>query len=264
MIEPVPGANLVLTIDAELQRLAEKAVAHAAAAAVVDRRAEDRQDPRDGVSKPSFDPNVMTGHLTKAEYTLLMQRSAQAVHRQGAARDLSAGLDLQVRHRARRARGRPGRRGRVDVLHRRVPARRARTFRCHGTHGKVDLLGAIQHSCDVYFWKLAERIGLDRIAEVAREYGLRRADQPRPQRRLRAAGSRRRPGTRQHGRYKVGYATNAAIGQGDVEVTVLQMAMAYAALANGGTLYVPQVVERVESQRRPADRHVRAEGRARR
>ena len=44
VIEPVPGANLVLTIDAELQRLAEKSVAHVAAAAVVDRRAQDRQD----------------------------------------------------------------------------------------------------------------------------------------------------------------------------------------------------------------------------
>ena len=48
----------------------------------------------------------------------------------------------------------------------------ARTFHCHGTHGKINLLGAIQHSCDVYFWKLAERIGIDRIADVAREYGF--------------------------------------------------------------------------------------------
>ena len=120
-------------------------------------------------------------------------------------------------------------------------------FRCHGTHGKIDLLKAIQHSCDVYFWKLAERIGLDRIAEVAREYGFGTPTQPRHQRRLPAAGSRRRPGTSRTASYKIGFATNAAIGQGDVEVTVLQMAMAYAALANGGTLFVPQVVERIEA-----------------
>ena len=101
-----------------------------------------------------------------------MQRSAQAVHRQGAARDLSAGLDLQVRHRARRARGRAGRRGRDRCSAPASTSSRARTFRCNGSHGKVDLLKAIQHSCNVYFWKLAQRIGLDRIAEVAREFGF--------------------------------------------------------------------------------------------
>ena len=62
----VPGANLVLTIDGELQRLAEKAVSRAAASAVI------VVEPTTGriraiVSKPSFDPNVMTGHLTQAE-----------------------------------------------------------------------------------------------------------------------------------------------------------------------------------------------------
>src|SRR4051812_19622580 len=71
VVGAVPGANLVLTVDAELQKLAEKAVSHVAAASVV------IVEPKTGkiraiVSKPSFDPNVMTGHLTKAEETLLM------------------------------------------------------------------------------------------------------------------------------------------------------------------------------------------------
>jgi hypothetical protein len=71
IIDPVPGANLVLTIDAGLQRAAEKAVAHLPAAAVV------VTEVRTGrllalVSKPSFDPNIMTGHLTRAEETLLL------------------------------------------------------------------------------------------------------------------------------------------------------------------------------------------------
>ena len=71
-VPAVPGADLVLTIDAELQRLAEKAVAHVAAAAIV------VVEPRTGkiraiVSRPSFDPNIMTGHLTQAEETMLKQ-----------------------------------------------------------------------------------------------------------------------------------------------------------------------------------------------
>ena len=120
------------------------------------------------------------------------------------------------------------------------------TFHCHGTHNKITLLGAIQHSCDTYFWKLAERIGLDRIADVAREYGFGAPTNLG----LNGDSAGRIPTKawyEQHQKYRVGYATNASIGQGDVEVTVVQMAMAYAALANGGKLYVPQVVDRVEA-----------------
>jgi penicillin-binding protein 2 len=72
VIEAVPGANVYLTIDADLQRTAEKAVANVAAAAVVVVEAKTGRI-RALVSKPSFDPNVMTGHLTQAEYTLLLQ-----------------------------------------------------------------------------------------------------------------------------------------------------------------------------------------------
>jgi penicillin-binding protein 2 len=90
------------------------------------------------------------------------------------------------------------------------------------------------------------RIGLDRIADVARDYGLGSPTNLG----INGDAAGRIPTKKwyeENGRFMVGYAVNAAIGQGDVEVTVLQMAMAYAALANGGKLFVPQVVERVES-----------------
>jgi penicillin-binding protein 2 len=121
------------------------------------------------------------------------------------------------------------------------------SFRCNASHGKLNLIGAIQHSCNVYFWELAQRIGIDRIAQVAREFGF-----GTPTNLGINGDSGGRIPTKawyeeKQGRYRVGYATNAATGQGDVEVTVLQTAMAYATLANGGTLFVPQVVERVEA-----------------
>src|SRR4029077_6962924 len=70
VVDAVPGANVVLTLDADLQKAAEKGVAGGAAPASV------IVEPKTGklraiVSKPSFDPNVMTGHLTKAEYEML-------------------------------------------------------------------------------------------------------------------------------------------------------------------------------------------------
>ncbi|MGE0868136.1 MAG: penicillin-binding protein 2 [Kofleriaceae bacterium] len=239
----VPGANLVLTIDAELQRIAERAVSNVAAAAVV------IVEPKTGklralVSKPSFDPNIMTGHLTKAEETLLnsdprkpfVDKALRATYAPGsvfkfvtalaALQDNQAAADESI------------------VCHGLYQLSRTR-FKCNGSHGKLDLVGAIQHSCNIYFWNLAERIGLDRIADVARLYGFGRPTNLG----LNGDASGRIPTKawyERQGRYQVGYATNAATGQGDVEVTVIQMAMAYAALANGGTLFVPQVVERVE------------------
>ena len=117
----VPGANLVLTIDAQLQALAEKAVAHVPAAGRRDRRSEDGQAARgreQAVVRSERDdgpPDARGRHA-------VAQRSTQALHRQGARCDVSAGLDLQVRDRVRRARRWPRRRGRIDLVHRRVPA----------------------------------------------------------------------------------------------------------------------------------------------
>jgi penicillin-binding protein 2 len=245
VIDAVPGANLVLTLDAELQKLAEKAVAHQSAAAVVVVEVKTGKI-RAIVSKPSFDPNVMTGHLTKAEYTMLMSdprkpfvdKALKATYPPGsifkfatafaALEDGQAAEDEPIVCT-----------GEYDLS--------GTHFRCHGTHGRINLLQAIQHSCDFYFWKLAERVGIDRIADVARDYGLGAPTNLG----LNGDSAGRIPTKswyeQESGHYKPGYAINAGIGQGDVEVTVLQMAMAYAAIANNGTLYVPQIVERVES-----------------
>lgn len=241
---PVPGANLVLTIDADLQRVAEKAASQVPAAAIV------VVDVKTGklravVSKPSFDPNVMTDHLTKAEYTLLatdprkpfVDKAMRATFPPGSIFKFATAIAALE----------DGQGAEDETIVCNGEYQLAHThFYCHGSHGRINMLQAIQHSCDVYFWKLAEREGLDGIARVATAYGL---------------GAPTKLGLNgdsagvipteawyaSHGGYKPGYAINAGIGQGDIQVTVLQMAMAYAALANGGTLYLPQVVERIEA-----------------
>lgn len=244
VIDPVPGANLILTIDGDLQKLAEKAVSHTAAAAIV------IVEPKTGkilamVSKPSFDPNVMTGHLTQAEYTLMAEdprkpfidKTLRATYPPGSIFKFATAFAALEDGQA--AEDEPMFCTGEYVLN-------GTHFHCHGTHGKIDLLGAIQHSCDTYFWKLAERVGLDRIADVAREYGFGAPTQLG----INGDSPGRMPTKAWYetkGHYRPGFAENASIGQGDVEVTVLQMAMAYAAIANGGTLYVPQVVDRIES-----------------
>ncbi len=244
IVDAVPGANLVLTIDADLQKLAEKAVARVAAAAVVVVEVKTGRV-KAVVSKPSFDPNVMTGHLTHAEYTLLMQdqrkpfidKALRATYPPGSIFKFVTALAALE----------DGQAAEDENIFCTGEYTLAGTHsRCHGTHEKTDLLKAIQKSCDIYFWNLAQRIGIDRIAEVARQFGM---GAPTNLGINGDAGGRipTKAWYEAKGRYNIGYANNAAIGQGDVEVTVMQMAMAYAALANGGKLYVPQVVERVES-----------------
>lgn len=244
-INAVPGANLVLTIDADLQKLAEKAVSHVPAAAVI------IVEPRTGklravVSKPSFDPNVMTGHLTRQEDAMLrsdprkpfIDKALRATYPPGSVFKFVTALAALEDNQTSPEDEHIFCQGYYELS--------GTTFKCNATHGKLNLLGAIQHSCNIYFWTLAERIGLDRIAEVARNFGF---GTPTNLGLNGDAGGRipTKAWYETHTRYKVGFATNAATGQGDVEVTVLQMAMAYASLANGGKLYVPQVVERVET-----------------
>jgi penicillin-binding protein 2 len=117
------------------------------------------------------------------------------------------------------------------------------TFRCTRAHGTVDLHHALQDRCNVWLWRQAERVGLDVLATEAQRFGLgvptgigigREAEGLVP---TRAWYDRHEPGT-----FRLAYTLNAAIGQGDVRVTPIQVAVAYAALANGGTVLEPRVV----------------------
>jgi penicillin-binding protein 2 len=125
-----------------------------------------------------------------------------------------------------------------------------RLFRCTHIHGPVDLHKGIAESCNVYFFNLAKEFGvsIDVIAEMALRYGMGTKTGVG----INAEASGRMP-TRawmtlhNKGHFDLGFGLNASIGQGATTVTVLQLALAYAALANGGTLYQPQLVRAVET-----------------
>ncbi len=125
-----------------------------------------------------------------------------------------------------------------------------KTWRCTHVHGLVDLHKGIAESCNVYFYNLAAEfgVGMDVIAEMALRYGMGTKTGIG----INAEASGRMPTKawmtlHNKGHYNLGYGLNAAIGQGATTVTVLQLALAYAALANGGTLYQPQIVRAVET-----------------
>jgi penicillin-binding protein 2 len=128
------------------------------------------------------------------------------------------------------------------------------TFRCwkRGGHGRVDLHAALRESCDVYFYSLAPRLGIEAIAEQARALGLGALTGLRVQ--GEKSGLVPDPGwsaaARGHPWYP-GETVSVAIGQGPLLVTPLQMARAIAAIANGGSLVKPHLVA---SEAAPAQR----------
>ena len=241
---PVAGHDVYLTIDFQLQKIAEQAVSsHAAAAIAVVEVETGRLLAL--VSTPAFDPNVMTGHLTRAEHARLqgdprhpyVDKTLQQHYPPGSTYKFVVGgaaLENEMAS-AKEHLGCPG-------------SHRAggRLFYCMHTHGSIDFLDAVQRSCNVYFWKLAERTGIDRMAKVASDFGF---GEPTG-----LAMNGEVPGRvpteafyDQRGTHTLGHTLNTATGQGDVELTVVQLVMAYAAIANGGRLFVPKVVHKVES-----------------
>ncbi|APR99471.1 penicillin-binding protein 2 [Pajaroellobacter abortibovis] len=122
-----------------------------------------------------------------------------------------------------------------------------RIFRCSHIHGKMTLREALAQSCNVYFFKVAERAGMDRIAQVASSFGL--GEKTGIGMNAEAAGripTRYWYNLKHPGQFRIGLTLNTSIGQGDTMITPLQMALAYAAIANGDTLYAPQIIRSIE------------------
>jgi penicillin-binding protein 2 len=120
-------------------------------------------------------------------------------------------------------------------------------FRCSKRHEWVDLYDSVVQSCNVYFWELAEVVGLERINRYAQALGFAEQTDIGVNSEAKGFLATREWYKEHYGAFRIGYTLNTAIGQGNTRVTVLQLAMAYAAIANGGTLYAPQVVQNIKA-----------------
>jgi penicillin-binding protein 2 len=246
-LEPRPGHNLTLTIDLDLQRLTERALRRypSGAAVVVE---VDSGRVLASASRPAFDPNVLTGRLSAEEHGRLVNDPHRPlldkVFREnyfpGSTYKVVTGLaSLEERE--------------TDWDEKIVCKRFYRKYRvpkrCSHAHGPTDMSRAIIESCNIYFYTLAERIGLDRIAKYARRFGLGASTGLGLNHEVSGFIPTKAWYARRKRPFRVGYTLNAAIGQGNVKVTPIQIAMLYAALANGGKLYTPQVVETIGTSR---------------
>ncbi len=247
-VASVRGGTAVLALDLDLQLEATRALdaSEGPAGAVV------ALDPRNGdvlalVSRPAFDPNDFAAGidaetwqaLRDDEWKPLQNRALSGQYPPGStykAIVAAAALEEGVVEPEERFFC-PG--------HFRLGRRVYRCWKRPG-HGWVDLHQALVHSCDVFFYNVGLELGIDRLAFFARGFGLGRTTAlPLPGERAGLVPTRAWKQRRLAEPWVRGETVSASIGQGFNLVTPLQLAVAFAALANGGRTVEPRLVLRV-------------------
>ncbi len=243
--DPVPGRDLTLTLDMDLMRILERAFrGHPSGAAVV-------VDVNTGkvralFSKPSYDLNEMSGRLTADRARELNENPFRPLIDKTLYDSYFPGSTYKpISAMAALGDGIMDETQRVDCIgYYQLGNRR---FRCEHVHGEINLRNALVQSCNTYFYRLAELVGMDRLARYASELGLGEKTGIGINTETRGFIPTKAWHEQRGEVFRVGYTLNAAIGQGNTRVTLIQLAMAYAALANGGTVYVPQLVDAVQA-----------------
>ncbi|MGB7950656.1 MAG: penicillin-binding protein 2, partial [Candidatus Binatia bacterium] len=246
-VTDVPGYTVHLTLDRQLQETAFEALNGKEGTIVA-------LDVNNGnilamVSTPAFDPNVFSRGIKSDEWQALIKdklrplsnRAIQGQYPPGSTFKIItaiAGLEEGVLEPESRI---------SDPGYYYFGNRQFRDWK-RGGHGSVDLHRAIVESCDTYFYQAGQKVGVDRIAKWARAFGLGEKsgialddekggivpDSEWKRKRFRQP-------------WYPGETLSVAIGQGYLTVTPLQLANMMAALANGGTLYRPRIVSKMES-----------------
>lgn len=246
-----PGADLQLTVDAGLQNFAQIRMGEESAAAVV-------MDVRSGellavASAPAFDPNLFVrgissadyGRLTADDHRPLATKSVQGAYPPGSTFKMMVALAaLEGGHIGPRDTVYCG--GYTQLGNRR--------FHCwkQGGHGRVHLTDSLTRSCDVFYYEMAQRVGIDAIAAMARRFGLgqgfelpmsavREGIMPDQAWKLANHGDG----------WRVGDSLNASIGQGYVLATPLQLAVMTARIASGRAVE-PRLIRSVNGAPVPA------------
>ncbi|NLS44452.1 MAG: penicillin-binding protein 2 [Firmicutes bacterium] len=262
-VAPVPGCDVVLTIDGNIQAAAEKALESRLRILSGSEKTRKAQagvviviDPRSGeilamTSKPSYDPNMFVGELSLKDMESLTSSPSPQPNR-AISHTYAPGSTFKF-----------------------VPALAAleqgevnldTRFFCSGRdsdsgklcwvmeqgrgHGRLDIIGGISESCNIVFYELGRRVGIDNLASTARMFGFGQPTgitvSPKDQAGLVPDKEWKKRNFK--GYDQKWYPTetlDVAIGQGALLVTPLQLAIAYSAIAGKGSLYQPMIVKAV-------------------
>ncbi|HIP24682.1 MAG TPA: penicillin-binding protein 2, partial [Rhodobacteraceae bacterium] len=248
--DALKGADLQLTIDHDLQHYAQYRLKGESAAAVV--MDVHSGDVRAMASTPGFDPNKFIHGITtkywnslvENDYRPLADKTISGAYPPGstvkmitALAALEEGLlDPEEEITCR---------GYVEVGNRR--------FHCwkRGGHGRMNLTDGLKHSCDVYYYEISQRIGIEKMALMARRFGFG-AKPPLP---LPSLSSGLTPNKqwkfdRYNDEWRIGDTLNAAIGQGFVLASPMQLAVMTARIASGRAVQ-PRIVQRTNGVAEP-------------
>jgi penicillin-binding protein 2 len=248
-IQPKPGANVYLTIDARIQMIAEQALRQPllgrAAAVVV--------DPNNGdilamASIPSFDPNVFIPSVSGSDWKALNANPAVPLVDRAVSGFAPGSTFKIVTALAGLTKGMAN----AEFTCTGSVTYGGRPFHCWiaakgGSHGTLGLADALKVSCDCYFYQYGNAAGIDAIDQIGallgfgQTYDIGLSDEK--------AGIMPGPEwLKEHypkEKWTSAYTANVSIGQGYVLASPLQLAMAYAAVANGGICYEPRLVKTV-------------------
>ena len=240
-IDARPGENLFLTLDLDLQQVAEDFFRDKVGSCVA-------LNPKTGeilvlVSSPSYDPNWFTRRVTRKEWDGLVSDPHHPLQNRAIQNQFSPGSVFKVFE----AYGALAK-GLVNpdekVFCPGYATYYGRTFQCHNKkgHGWVALRDAIKVSCDVYFYNLGHRLGVDRIAEIARGFGMGEiTGVDLAYEKSGNVPSEEWARTKRGARWYPSETISVAIGQGPLLVTPIQIARALSGLVEGGKLPTPHL-----------------------
>lgn len=246
-VDPNPGNNLFLTLDLELQKAAEDAMAGKRGAVVA-------MDPQNGdilamVSKPDFNPNFFARGLSPEYWRYLINNPARPLQNRAIQGQYPPGSVYKIITA-------------IAALEEGIITPQT-SFHCPGSfyfgnreylcwkkegHGLVNLRRALVESCDVYFYNLGLKLGVDRLAKYASGLGLGKITgfqlgNEKPGFIPTSSWKLKRLGIP----WQAGENLSIAIGQGYNLVTPLQIACTLSAIANGGRYYHPRIVKFIQA-----------------
>ena len=248
--EGLAGADLRLTIDADIQNFVQARLGDDSAACVV--MEVNTGDIIAAVSAPTFNPNLFVRGISSRDYGLLTENDHRPLANKVVQGAYPPGSTFKMVTALAALED-----GQIDAETTvRCPGyleSGGRKFHCwrSGGHGKVNLTSALEQSCDVYFYDVAQRVGIDKIAAMGRRLGLGiRHDLP-----MSAIAEGIMPDkdwkqTRYKQDWRIGDTINAAIGQGYVLTTPLQLAVMTSRLATGLNV-MPRLVHEVGGREVP-------------
>jgi penicillin-binding protein 2 len=242
--KPQAGNDLYLTIDVRLQKVAEDLLGDESGAIVA-------LDPTNGdilamASRPAFDPNVLSRETAK-QWVEIVQDEGRPLNNRASQGQYPPGSTFKVPMA-------------VAALESKTMSPSS-TVHCNGGyqfgkrlyhdwkaggHGSVDLHTALVHSCDVYFYTVGQRMGIDVMAEFGKEFGLGQVtgiELPSERQGIMPSSAWKQKARNEP--WLPGETISAAIGQGYVTVTPLQMASMIGTVANDGVNYRPRLVQAI-------------------